>query len=229
MPRLPRNYLKTCIFHVMTQGINKKYIFNKPEDIKKYIKIMYELLKEENIKIIAYCIMNNHAHILIETKNTQELSNYMLRLNCKYARYYNKKYNRIGYVFRERYKSEGIYSENQLYNCIKYIYDNPVKAGMCSKPEEYAYSNYKPIKNSINENYTFIDTEEDKKIDCKEIIGQILNEYNIKPEELNKDKECLKKLVKILNIEYKMSLRKIAEQLNVNREIVRKIANEKYC
>ena len=58
-------------------------------------------------------------------------------LNTRYGLYYNKKHKRIGYVFRDRYKAEGIYSEEQLYNCIKYIYDNPVKAGVCNKAEEY--------------------------------------------------------------------------------------------
>ena len=77
MPRFPRNYLKTSFFHVIAQGINKSYIFDKPEDIKYYIKIMYKLLKEHNIRIIAYCVMNNHVHMLIETNTLSELSKYM--------------------------------------------------------------------------------------------------------------------------------------------------------
>lgn len=137
MSRFPRSYIKTSFFHVITQGINKQYIFDQSEDIKYYIKIMYELLKEHNIEIIAYCIMNNHVHILIKTEIVKELSKYMQCLNTKYAKYYNKKYNRVGYVFRDRYKSEGIYSEEHLYNCIQYIYNNSVKAGICLKAEEY--------------------------------------------------------------------------------------------
>lgn len=97
MPRNPRNQLKTPFFHVMIQGLNKSYIFNEAQDIKYYIKIMYELLKEQ--KIIAYCIMNNHAHILIKTQNIENLSSYMHKLNCKYARYYNKKYDRVRLCF----------------------------------------------------------------------------------------------------------------------------------
>ena len=66
MPRFSRESINTTYFHVMTQGIDKKYIFNEPAEIKFYIKIMYELLKEHNVKIIAYCIMNN-SQILIKT------------------------------------------------------------------------------------------------------------------------------------------------------------------
>lgn len=90
MPRFSRESLKTSYFHVMTQGLEKRYIFNEPAEIKFYIKIMYELLKEYNLKMIAYCIMNNHAHMLIKADNINELSMYMQRLNSKYAVYYNK-------------------------------------------------------------------------------------------------------------------------------------------
>ena len=81
MPRYPRKYLKTCFFHVITQGINKSYIFKSDDEIKYYIKIMYSLKDEYDIKIIAYCIMNNHAHILMESSNIQNLSKYIQRLN----------------------------------------------------------------------------------------------------------------------------------------------------
>ena len=95
MSRIPRNYIKTSFFHVITQGINKSYIFKRAEDIKYYIKIMYQLTKEQEIKVIGYCIMSNHAHMLIETEEIKELSKYMQRLNTKYGKYYNKKYINI--------------------------------------------------------------------------------------------------------------------------------------
>ena len=222
MPRFPRSYVKTSFFHVITQGINKNYIFERSEDIKYYIKILYNLTKEQKVEIIAYCIMNNHAHILIKAEEIKELSKYMQRLNIKYARYYNKRYNRVGYVFRDRYKSEGIYGEEQLYNCIKYIYDNPVKAGICKQPEEYPYSNYKKINKQLEENYVFIDVDEDK-AKCEEAIEEFLMENNIILDDLKKDKIKLKELIIILKTEYNFSLRKISEKLRMGRETIRKI------
>ena len=74
MPRFPRSYIQTSFFHVITQGINKSYIFENTEDIKYYIKIMHKLVRDLNIELIAYCIMNNHAHILIKTDEITELS-----------------------------------------------------------------------------------------------------------------------------------------------------------
>ncbi len=221
MPRFPRKHIKTSFFHVITQGINKSYIFDKSEDIKYYIKLIYKLSKEHEIEIIAYCIMNNHAHMLIKTKKSDELSKYMQRLNCTYARYYNKKYDRVGYVFRDRYKSEGIYDEQHLYNCIKYIYDNPVKAGICSKAKDYPYSNYKIITKEIKENYTFMDIDNDSKI-CKELIQNFLNENDMDINDLKKNKRKLKELIVILKMEYNISLRKISEEKKIGRETIRK-------
>lgn len=225
MSRFPRNYIKTIFFHVITQGINKSYIFEKSEDIKYHIKTMYKLSAQHEIKIIAYCIMNNHVHMLIETDDIKELSKYMQRLNTTYAKYYNKKYNRVGYVFRDRYKSEGIYSEEQLYNCIKYIYDNPVKAGICNRPEEYPYSNYKKINKNLKENYIFIDIEDDKKT-SEEVIEDYLTENDVKLEELKNDKIRLKEIIVILKKKYNFSLREIAEKMMLGREKIRRIYKE---
>lgn len=225
MPRFPRSYIKTSFFHIITQGINKSYIFENAEDIKYYINIMYKLSEQHEIKIITYCIMNNHAHMLIETEKIKELSKYMQRLNTRYGKYYNKKYNRVGYVFRDRYKSEGIYSEEHLYNCIKYIYDNPVKAGICKKAEEYLYSNYKRIDKNIKGSYIFIDIEDDEKI-CEKVIQDFLIENNVELNDLKKDKRRLKELIIILKTEYNISLRKIAEKIGMGRETIRRIYNE---
>ena len=122
----------------------------------------------------------------------------MQSINTRYGKYYNKKSNRVGYVFRDRYKAEGIYSEKHLYNCIKYIYDNPVKAGICDKAAEYPYSNYKNISKIYNEEYyEFIEDEKDK-FKLQQIIRNLKNKYNI-------------------------SLRMIAEEMDLGRETVRKI------
>lgn len=224
MSRNPRNYLQTSFFHVITQGINKSYIFNSEDEIKYYIKLMYCLKDEYNIKILAYCIMNNHAHILIESSNIQNLSKYMQRLNMRYGIFYNKKHNRVGYVFRDRFKSQGIYSEKQFYNCMKYIFNNPVKAGICKNAKEYPYSNYREVP-TFDEEFAFIDIDEDI-ISFSQIIDEYLKFKNINILNLKKDKDKLKELINILHNKYNISLRKIAETMNISREKIRIIFNE---
>lgn len=226
MPRLPRNYIKTSFFHVMTQGINKSYIFDNPKDIKYYINIIYKLKQEHKIKIIAYCIMNNHAHILIEAEDIKMLSKYMQRLNTKYAKYYNTKYKRVGYVFRNRYKSEGIYSKKQLYNCMKYIYDNPVKAGICKIASDYPYSNYQKIHEDLTDDYNFIDIDKDVEKICNIVIQNFLQQNNIDFINLINSKTKLKELITLLKEKYDISFRKMAEVINISREKIRRIYNK---
>lgn len=223
MPRKPRKYIETSFNHIMTQGINKSYIFNEEQDIKYYISAMYSSKDKYNINIIAYCIMNNHAHILIETSSIENLSKYMQSLNTKYAMYYNKKYNRVGYVFRDRYRSEAILSKEQLNNCIQYIYNNPVKAKICRTPEEYPYSNYKFSKFKVNKNegqYKFIDIE---KKDCNQIIRLYINRNKLNLDTLLKNKVDLRKLVIYLRNEEKISFRNMETELGISRETLRKL------
>ena len=188
---------------------------------------MYEIKDKYNIKIIAYCIMKNHTHMLIETELIEKLSQYMHCLNTRYGIYYNKKYKRVGYVFRDRYKAEGIYSEEQLYNCIRYIYDNPVKAGICSKPEEYEFSNYKKNNYSYtnNEKYVYLDVEEDKTLLCKRLVKKFLEEKELKIEELIDSKIELRELLRILK-KHNISFRKISDVISVNREKLRREYNK---
>ena len=223
MPRNPRNYIKSEYLHIITQGINKSYIFNKTEDIKYYIKLMYKILKDYDISIIAYCVMNNHTHMLVRINNIEQLSEYMKRVNLNYAMYYNRKYGRVGYLFKDRFKSEVIKDEQHYFTCIKYIYDNPVKAGICARAEDYKWSNYKPVKRIIQEEVTFIDTEEDYRCAYRSYIKEFLKSNGIEQNELIENKGIMKKLVKILNENYKVSLNKIAKELKVSKGVVERL------
>lgn len=223
MPRFPRSYIQTSYFHVMTQGINKSYIFNKHDDKIYYIELMHKNLEQSNVEIIAYCIMDNHTHLLLKVNNLDDLIGYMHRLNTKYAQYYNRKYKRVGYVFRDRYKTEGIYSEKQLSACIKYIYNNPVKAKICSNPEEYKYSNCKNKYDINDDEYVFMDVEENSQ---EEMIDNYFLNNGIDVVEIINDKIRLKEVIIELKENKGISLRKIAGKLDLNRERVRKIYKE---
>lgn len=210
----------------MTQGINRSYIFDSEIDIKFYIKNMYKMQEKYNVIVIAYCIMHNHAHILIKAEEINSLSRYMHNLNTIYGQYYNKKYNRVGYVFRDRYKAEGIYNEEQLNNCINYIYNNPVKARICNKPEDYKFSNYKKINIKPNDQYSFIDIEEDKKSLCAQLVKEFLMKNNIELHTLKKDKTKLREIIIKLRRQNKISFRTISNILKINRETIRKEYNK---
>ena len=116
MPRIARKGFDTSFFHIMVQGINREYIFSKKEYKEKYINLIkrYELIYK--LEVLAYCIMDNHAHMLIYAENIGNLSSFMHSINLMYGQYYNKVNKRVGYVFRDRYKSEPIYKQEYLLN-----------------------------------------------------------------------------------------------------------------
>ena len=107
MARTSRNNMgNSSFFHVMVQGINKEYIFNTEKNKKKYLEEIYK--NNKDVEIIAYCIMNNHTHILVQTEKMQNIEDWMRKSNTSYALYYNKIKERVGYVFRDRYKLQPI-------------------------------------------------------------------------------------------------------------------------
>ena len=144
MPRHARKYLETSFFHVMVQGINKEYIFRKEQYKNMYVNLLKKYIKNIDLKIISFCIMSNHVHLLAKVEDIKILSSFMLKVNSAYAKYYNyMEGERVGYVFRDRYKSEPILDRRQLIRCIKYIHENPVKAGIVKYPKDYNFSSYK--------------------------------------------------------------------------------------
>ncbi len=228
MARCPRNFYETSFFHVIVQGLNKEYIFEKKNYMSKYLQLLTKYKEEFKLEIISYCIMNNHAHILLYTENINEMSNFMHRVNTEYAKYYNYILGeRTGYVFKDRYKSEPIKNEAYLINCINYIHLNPVKANIVKNKEDYPYSSYKEylnkskikliskilnvnfdIKLFIDNEYEYIfydmDNSMDEIIDFK--IKEFLKMSNMNKDEILKDRLLLKMLIKYLknicNIKY---------------------------
>lgn len=178
MSRSARKYKYASFFHVIVQGIGKEDIFKKKRYINEYLKLIRKYTKELNLDIIAYCVMTNHAHLLIRANKVENLSKLMQKVNSLYAKYYNYMENgRVGYVFRDRFVSEPIDSKTYLINCIKYIHMNPVKAQMVKRCGDYEFSSYNSYvhnykfkeHNSINE---IIDTEEILSICTNESINQ---------------------------------------------------------
>ena len=142
MPRLPRKMVETQYFHVMVQGLNRENIFEREASKGFYLKSLNEKKSEADIKLLAYCLMDNHAHMLVWAKTAEDLGTYFRKVNAEFAQVYNKHYERVGYVFRDRFKSEPIYDIKYLGNCIRYIHNNPVKANMVAYAEDYQYSSY---------------------------------------------------------------------------------------
>ena len=146
MPRTSRESIKSNFIHIVTKGLAGEFIFYKKEYKDKYISLLNQKL-ENGIQLISYCVMDNHAHILMYMEDIKILEKFMKKLNTAYAIFYNSKEERKGYVFATRYYSQIIKNERHLLQCIHYIHKNPVNAGIVSIPENYKYSSCNAIMN----------------------------------------------------------------------------------
>ncbi len=116
IPRIARKNLDTPFIHVMVQGVNKEFIFYKNKYIEKYLSIIEANKEKYDFTILAYCVMNNHAHFLVYTEGINDFGKFMHKINLLYAQMYNKEENRYGVLFRNRYKTEPIYDIKYLVN-----------------------------------------------------------------------------------------------------------------
>ena len=149
MPRRVRIEL-AGFHHVYNRAVERKYILQHPIDKDKFLEILNEVCEKYKLKIHSYCIMDNHYHLLLEN-SLENLSLAMRQLNSKYATYYNKKYNRVGHLWQDRFKSWYVLNENYLYILYKYIESNPVKANMTKNIGIYKYSSSYTILNNCIE------------------------------------------------------------------------------
>lgn len=154
------------IWHVFNRSIADFRIFNIPADYKRFILAMdFYRYKDENktslsnviyfnkdlpfdkskrfIKIISYCIMPNHYHIIVDDNDSGMLSKYMSNLENSYTRYFNLAHKRKGPLWESRYKKVPVTKNEHFIHLTRYIHLNPVTAYICSKPEDYKYSSYK--------------------------------------------------------------------------------------
>lgn len=249
MARISRQNLKSLYFHVMVRGINKEYIFLTEEMKEKYKKLLKENIQKSNVKLLSYCIMSNHSHMLMYASNPQEMSKLMQKINTSFARLYNRKNNRIGFVFRDRFSVQQIKNKQHLYNCLAYIHNNPIKAGIVKNPQDYKYSSYREwlgqqeiidqmsYKLVFGENEDYInefniihlnnkisDIEDIiESVDYEEIIAKHEKNKGNTIEKIIKNEEILQDIVWELRKESNLSIRQISNILKVNRPKITKI------
>ena len=236
MPRLARKLLNGEFFHITVKGIKGEYIFQENKDKNEYLKLLKE---KSNINILAYCIMDNYAHILIKTENVDEMSKYMKKVNTSYALYYNKINMREGYVFKNRFFSQQIEDRKHLLSCIVYIHKNPLKADIVRKMENYKFSSYNDYF-GIN-NRKLISSENILKLfdnqDIKDSLKKF-NEYHLKDslieyefdEKINytemikayKQIYSNKEIEKQLVYKFKLPIKKVAKLFNTSSYFIKK-------
>lgn len=169
MTSVSRIWYPNAIYHITSRGNRRNDIFKDEEDFQVYLTIIegsVEYFKNQ-FQILCYCLMDNHVHILLNTKE-MHLKYFVSRINSIYAKFFNKKHNYIGHLYQDRYFSEIIESDSQLLETSRYIHLNPVRANMVRMPEEYKWSSYS----------MYIEAIEEKLINSEKILSYFKENMN---------------------------------------------------
>lgn len=236
MSRPLRIEFSGAVYHITSRGNGKQKIFFKNNDRKIFLSLLWEVVEREKWICYAYCLMDNHYHLLIETTRAN-LSRGMRELNGIYAQKLNYIRESVGHVFQSRYKSILVEKDNYLLELCRYIALNPVRAGMVENPEDWKWSSYretlgltKPPKH-LNTSWVLKNFDEDiekskqkyekfvlegigKESPWKELRGRIFlgsKKFMEKHEEKLSEKEKEKEIARIERFAHRPSLEEIFE------------------
>lgn len=124
LPRTARIKNYAGIYHIMIRSISEVPLFKSNKDKNKYLSLLRKYQIIFHFKIYAYCLMTTHAHFILDCAGA-DISIVMKSINQSYAAYFNKKYNRHGHLFQDRFKSKLIDSDRYLITLSAYIHNNP--------------------------------------------------------------------------------------------------------
>ena len=142
MPRKAREKYAEAIFHVMCRSISEILLFKNDSDKDYYLELLKKYTARYKCSIYAYCLMDNHLHLHLDPRGF-DVSKFMHCINTAYVRYYNKKYQRHGHVFQDRFESRILNTDEYNLTVSAYIHNNPRDLeGFSNKEEDYKYSSY---------------------------------------------------------------------------------------
>lgn len=257
MARTQRTYSSTGCYHIMLRGNEKKNIILDDYDRQRFLEVLLKKKTETELAVYAYCLMDNHIHLVLRDEQN-EISAIMKGIATSYAMYFNIKYNRVGHVFHDRFRSEPVENERYLWSVIRYVHNNPVKAGKVNEAVHYKWSSYRDyidpeasnlvdsryvlsmisrdIEAAVTEFKLFSKQDDGKEhIDDEAIIqtldeGRIyLHDYlsgkwpGVEKAAIIYDKLLCGEIIQNLHANTGLSIRKIAELLEVNRRVVERV------
>ncbi len=139
MPRIARVVAVGYPHHITQRGNNKQNIFEDTADYLHYLTWLEEAIKRFKLSILAYCLMPNHVHLAVIPFALNSLLNAFKACHMRYSQYYNRKKMSVGHIWQGRFHSCAL-DEKHLYAAIRYIENNPVRAGLVKKAEEWQWS-----------------------------------------------------------------------------------------
>lgn len=182
MPRRSRQLAESGIYHVMLRGVNRDAIFLDDEDCARFLHALSQARDASGCIVLAYCLMGNHAHLVLRTGD-EPIGAVVKRLGVRYAGWFNRKYGRVGHLFQDRFRSHPVEDDAYFITLLRYVWNNPVEAGVVDRPEEYIWSS----RRLLGEESALVDERElrkllpDDPLDWSTPISQLPSETAVRP------------------------------------------------
>ncbi len=139
MPRLPRAIAVGYPHHITQRGNHREAVFTEPGDYSRYLKWLAQYAEKYGFDVWAYCLMPNHVHLVGVPGNEDSLAKTFNTVHMKYAQHYNRKSGETGHLWQGRFFS-CVLDEHHVYAAVRYVEMNPVRGGLCGRPEDYPWS-----------------------------------------------------------------------------------------
>ena len=159
MTRQSRIYFQRAVYHVCIRGNNKQAVLLSDENKRAFLDSLSVFKSRFGFKLYGFVLMDNHAHLVIEAAPLINISKIMQAVTLSYSVKFRKKYAYSGYVWQGRFKSNVIDDNNYILECLNYIHNNPVRARIVAKPEDYPWSSYGFYSQSPEKIYDFIEID----------------------------------------------------------------------
>jgi REP element-mobilizing transposase RayT len=142
MARSPRVFGPGLLYHVIARGNHRETVFLNPSDYETYLRRLAVYRARYTVTLHAYCLMPNHVHLVLGTA-ALPLDRFMQGLQQSYTQRFNRRYSQVGHVFQGRYKALLCETEDYLVTLVRYVHQNPVRAGLAARAEDYPYSGHR--------------------------------------------------------------------------------------
>jgi putative transposase len=139
MPRLARAIAVGCAHHITQRGNNRQDVFFVDQDRQVYLELLQEQADKYGLEILAYCLMANHVHLVARPHEEDSLAKAVGRTHFRYTQYINRAHRRSGHLWQGRFYSCAL-DGRHLWWALKYVELNPVRARLCRKAWQYAWS-----------------------------------------------------------------------------------------